>query len=163
MLAANRDTAKLDDVAVEAGVSRATLYRYFPSREQLVHALVEVAYQEVIERVRDAQIDEVPFEEALVRVARAAALTANHFVVLQHEPPAALDHLDAEFEKTMLNLFERGQTEGVLRRDWPTPWLRTVYRAIVIEAIRYATDAGLGIEETAALITTQFLSGARLR
>ena len=163
VLAANRDTARLDDVAVVAGVSRATLYRYFPSREQLVHALVEVAYQEVIDRVRDAQIDEVPFEEALLRVARAAALTGNHFVVLQHEPPAALDYLDVEFETTMLNLFERGQAEGVLRQDRPKTWLRSVYRAIVIEAIRYATDAGLGTEETAALITSQFLSGSRAR
>lgn len=160
-MAANRDTAKLDDVAVAAGVSRATLYRYFPSREQLVHALVEAAYQEVIERVRDAQIDEVSFEEALVRVARAAALTGNHFVVLQHEPPVALDHLDDSFEATMLRFFERGQAEGLLRCDRPTAWLRTVYRAIVIEAIRYAANTELGIEETAALITSQFLDGAR--
>ena len=160
VLAANPDAAKLDAVAIAAGVSRATLYRYFPSRDQLVHALVEAAYQEVIERVRDAQIDDVPFEEALVRVARAAALTGNHFVVLQHEPPVALDYLDDEFEATMLRFFERGQAEGVLRRDRPTAWLRTVYRAIVVEAIRYGAVAELGVEETATLITSQFLSGA---
>lgn len=163
VLAANRDAAKLDDVAAAAGVSRATLYRYFPSREQLVYALVEAAYQEVLERVRDAQIDEVRFEEALVRVARAVALTGSHFVVLQHEPPVALDHLDHEFEATMLRFFERGQAEGVLSCDRPTTWLRQVYRAIVVEAIRYAALTELGTEETAALITSQFLSGARAK
>lgn len=154
--------AKLDAVAAAAGVSRATLYRYFPSREQLVHALVEAAYQEVLERVRDAQIDDVPFEEALVRVARAAALTGNHFVVLQHEPPVALEHLDHQFEAAMLSFFERGQAEGVLRCDRPAAWLRQVYRAIVVETIRYAAVAELGVEDTAALITSRLLSGARV-
>ncbi len=143
-----------------AGISRATLYRHFPSRGELVHALVEAAYHEVIDRVRDANLDQVPFDEALGRVARAAALTGDHYVVLQHEPPVALDYLDEAFEQTMLRFFERGQTEGVLRADRPTAWLRTVYRAIVIEAIRYAAVDRLGIEETAALITSQFLDGA---
>ena len=78
-------SAKLDTVAVAAGVSRATLYRHFSSREELLGALVDAAYEEVVERLRDAQLDAVPFTEGLARVARAAALTGKHIVVLANE------------------------------------------------------------------------------
>jgi AcrR family transcriptional regulator len=153
--------AKLDSVAEYAGVSRATLYRYFSSRDELVQALIDAAYADVIERVRDANIDDVPFPEAFARLARAVAQTGSHFVVLQSTAVAVpVPHLDEEFEQALDNLFDRGKSEGFLRADLSTPWLRAAYRGINIEATRHAAAQGLGAESTAALVVDQFLTGA---
>ena len=155
-------SAKLDTVAVAAGVSRATLYRHFSSREELLGALVDAAYKEAVERLRDANLDDVAFTEGLDRVARAAALTGKRIVVLANETLVVKPHhLDVEFEETMNRLFDRGKAEGYVRPELSTPWLRTAYRAIVVAAIQFAALAGLGAEETAALIVDQFLEGAR--
>jgi AcrR family transcriptional regulator len=163
VLADEGSAAKLDTVAVQAGVSRATLYRHFSSREELLGALVDAAYQEVVERVRAAGVDDVPFQEALARVARAAALTGKHFVVLDNELLVARPHhLDAVFEETMDDLFERGKSEGCLRADLSTGWLREVFRSLVVAAIHFAALEGLGAEPTAALVVDQFLAGARV-
>ena len=159
-------SARLDDVAVSAGVSRATVYRYFASREELIAALFHAAYQEVVWRITDAGIDDVPFPEALARVARACALTGDHFVVLHNgdlPAPTTPIHPDEDFEAMKDQLFERGKAEGYLRSDLPTRWLRQVFAAIVVEALRYAPVAGLGSEETAALIVEQLLAGASPR
>lgn len=159
-------SARLDDVAVSAGVSRATLYRYFASREELLAALFQEAYQEIVCRIRDAGIGDVPFPEALARVARACALTSDHFVVLHNgdlPTPTKPVHPDDDFEAMKDALFERGKDEGYLRRDLSTQWLRQVFAAIVLEALRYAPAAGLGTEETAVLIVDQLLAGASPR
>jgi AcrR family transcriptional regulator len=163
VLADEGSAAKLDTVAVEAGVSRATLYRHFSSRDELLGALVDAAYQEVVQRVRAAGVDDVPFQEALARVARAAALTGKHFVVLDSELLVARPHhLDAVFEETMDGLFERGKSEGSVRVELSTGWLREVFRSLVVAAIHFAALEGLGPEATAALVVDQFLVGARV-
>ena len=156
--------ATLDDVACEAALSRATLYRYFASRDELIVALSEVAYREVVDRVRDAGLDEVPFLEGIKRVARAAANTGDHYVFLQNDHfTFVLNNPDQEYEETMLRFFERGQREGYLRADLPVAWLRGQYRAIVTQALRYVGESHLGVEETADLIADQFLHGAAPR
>jgi AcrR family transcriptional regulator len=154
-------SATLDSVAEAAGVSRATLYRYFSSRDELVLALIDAAYAEYIQRVRDANIDTVPFPEAFARLSRAVAHTGSQFVVLQSDAVAVpIPRPDEEFEQTLNDLFDRGKTEGSLRPDLTTQWMRAAYRGIAIEALRYVAAAGLGAETAAALIVDQFLAGA---
>ena len=45
LLAAGGKPPSMADVAAAAGVSRATLYRYFPTREQLLAALTTAGLQ----------------------------------------------------------------------------------------------------------------------
>src|SRR5262245_59016185 len=107
VFASDGGTATLDDVAVAAGISRATLYRHFSSREDLFAALLDEAYEDVFARMRAAKTDEVPFGEALARVARATATTGTQFIALCSEPLAAKSHpLDAEYARVMEALFE---------------------------------------------------------
>jgi AcrR family transcriptional regulator len=161
VLADEGSSAKLDTIAEAAGVSRATLYRHFSSREELFAALVDAAYGEVVKRVRDADIDRVPFTEGLARVARAAALTSTQYVVLSRELVVARPNdPDDVYERTMRRLFERGKKEGVLRRELTTTWLREVFRGLVVTVAHVAAIEGLGTEQMAALIVEQFLSGS---
>src|ERR1700674_5999694 len=62
--------ANLADVAAAAGVSRATLYRYYPNREALLRALGAHALNELANRLNDAGSERDPVEEAIERLPR---------------------------------------------------------------------------------------------
>jgi AcrR family transcriptional regulator len=161
VLAEDGAATKLDDVAVAAGVSRATLYRHFSSRDELLAALLDEAYEDVIARMRAAQTDDVPFEEGLARVARATAITGTQFIALCSEPLCAQSHeLDGEVQQMMDELFERGKREGSIRTALSNAWLREAWRSLTVAALRHGSVARLGPESIAALLVQQFLFGA---
>jgi AcrR family transcriptional regulator len=91
----------VDDVAVESGISRATLYRAFPGgRDTIVAAVVEAELARLtatIERAVDGAID---LRAALSSAINAAAvwLTANEAIatLMFNEPAALLTHLEFE-------------------------------------------------------------------
>ena len=86
MLARQGQAATINEVALEAGVGRATLYRYFKTREQLVSALWDAALAEIDERLEAARLEQVPFEEGIARVLRAIASVSERYAVLLREP-----------------------------------------------------------------------------
>jgi AcrR family transcriptional regulator len=63
----------LDDVAREAGCSRATLYRYFPGKQAVLDAAVRAERDRVVDTVRAAAADAPSLEDAVV----ALLLTAG--------------------------------------------------------------------------------------
>jgi len=61
--------ASMDAVAREAGVSKATVYAHFASKEDLFEAMVARGSAERFSRLLDADLDKLDVEEALRRVA----------------------------------------------------------------------------------------------
>ena len=90
----------IDDVAREAGCSRATLYRYFPGKPPLLRALVvrEAAVLEA--ELETAAAGEATLEDAAVAIVlRAAEWLAEHPAlqfVMTAEPDVLLPHLAFE-------------------------------------------------------------------
>ncbi|MDQ1487554.1 MAG: hypothetical protein QOJ23_68 [Actinomycetota bacterium] len=87
----------VDDVAREAGISRATLYRYFPGRGAVLAAVVQ-AETERLERGLDEALGEVAtLAEALAAVGGFGARAFAGHEALQHllatEPGTVLPHL----------------------------------------------------------------------
>ena len=161
VFASDGGTATLDDVAVAAGISRATLYRHVSSREDLVDTLLDEACVDVLARMSAANTDEVPFAEALARAARATAITGTQFIALCSEPLSAKKHeLDAEYARMMEVLFERGKVEGAIRLTLSNAWLCESWSALTVAALRHGSGEGLGPEPIAALLVDQFLAGA---
>src|SRR3989442_15356333 len=70
-LSEHGSSANMTNVAAAAGVSRATLYRYFPDREALLDALASHALAEAAARLADAGLEHAPVEEAIERIVRA--------------------------------------------------------------------------------------------
>jgi AcrR family transcriptional regulator len=87
----------LDDVAGEAGCSRATLYRYFEGKPELVRRTVVAEQARILGAVVDVARAEPTFADAVVAavVTAARALVAHDALqfVLAHEPEAVLGHL----------------------------------------------------------------------
>ena len=81
----------IDDVAREAGCSRATLYRYFPGKQDLVKAAVRA------EVVHAAAADAATLEDAVVAMLHGAGVELSRNAALRFvydfEPELLLPHL----------------------------------------------------------------------
>jgi AcrR family transcriptional regulator len=87
----------LDDVAREAGVSRATLYRYFPGKQTLLTAAVATEAARMVAAIDAAGAAATDLEDAVVAMMRTAAFELSHQAALQfalaHEPEQVLPYL----------------------------------------------------------------------
>jgi len=87
----------IDDVAREAGCSRATLYRYFGGRQQLVDATIRSEIERVVALVQAEEALADDLEDAVVAVLHiAGAELAQHPAlrfVADFEPERLLPHL----------------------------------------------------------------------
>ncbi len=87
----------VDDVAREAGISRATLYRYFPGRGAVLAAVVRSETERLQRGLDDALGDVTSLPEALAAVAGFGARAFVGHEALQHllatEPGTVLPHL----------------------------------------------------------------------
>ena len=159
-LAEHGEQASMADVATAAGVARATVYRYFPSREALLTEVGKLALADAGARLASARIGEVPPEEGVARAVRALTDAGDPFIVLVRERVQPSPH---EFEDAVVqplrHLFERGQAVGILRDDISTAWL--VEALIGLMASVLSAKPRLGREDTTAAIASLFLEGAR--
>jgi AcrR family transcriptional regulator len=160
-LARQGQAATINEVAVEAGIGRATVYRYFKTREQLVSALWEAALSEVEERLMVARPEQAPFEEGLIRVVRAIASVGERYAVLLREQNSeGLERGREVLGDRVFALLERGQRSGALRDDVSLELIAEMFGGIVLAGLRRALEQGLGIEQASAAVVSVFLCGA---
>ncbi|WP_459722306.1 TetR/AcrR family transcriptional regulator [Actinophytocola sp. KF-1] len=134
------------EVAAAAGVRRATLYGHFPSREELVDAVIAHAITHTDETLTALDLDRDPADVALERLVRTSWPILDRFRRLR---TAALAELGAErlrrhHDRTLHHvnqLIRRGQDDGLFRTDLPLHWLVTTFYA-VLHAAADEADAG---------------------
>jgi TetR/AcrR family transcriptional repressor of mexCD-oprJ operon len=154
---AARDAAGMAEVAAAAGIARGTLYRYFPTRESLLRALEAAANEEAGRRLAEANLDQVPVEEALARTTRALVAVGEHFIVLLRErrPP------EPGFTAPLGALLERGRKDGQIRSDVPVACLVESLLVLVGACVRTGRAAEMGSEDISSTALRLFLTGAR--
>lgn len=138
-LLAARPAATMDDLATAIGVSRATLFRSFGSREKLVHELCIRAVDAYAAAVDRADPENGDAQEALRRVAlELAALAAEHGLLALQPLP---DDLEVELsdavraaDERIERLVARGQEDGVFRTDVPAAWVLLSTTWLVVAA-----------------------------
>lgn len=162
ILSEQGEHASMTDVAEAAGVARATVYRYFPTREALLAELARAAVAEVDSRLTAARIDEVPPEEGVARAVRALVDVGDSFVLFvrgsgRAEPGRFEHHL----KQPLRALLERGQALGEVRDDITSARLSEALIWLIVGVMTSAPS--LGREDSTATITRLFLDGARAR
>ncbi|WP_231986647.1 TetR/AcrR family transcriptional regulator [Mycobacterium sp. 852002-40037_SCH5390672] len=120
--------ARLEDVAVEVGINRASLYYYVGTKEELLVALIERPAFEMTRHCREALDSDAPPEEKLRRALSAyvedLATSPELFLLSgesQHiatipEAQGITANADA-YGKTLLAIIEEGVANGVFRSD----------------------------------------------
>lgn len=133
---ANDPDSSMSEIARRAGVVRATIYVHFPTRTDLLDAVMEYAVAQVVEAMSGAEPGRGEPVEALERVLRATwrQLAQFHGLLALNTARLSAEELHRR-HLPMLDqlepLIERGQEQGVFRRDLPVTWHLAVIRAIV--------------------------------
>ena len=154
--------ASMSEVAAEAGIARATVYRYFPSRQALLDALAELAVNDASARLASARIDQVPVEEGITRAVRALVDVGDYFVVLARERVKPdTDQFDTRLAAPLNRLMEQGRRSGAIRDDLPTSWLTESLVGLVVTVL--LASPTMGQEDTIAAIASLFVDGIRAR
>lgn len=161
VLADRGDAASMSDVADTAGVGRATLYRYFPSRDALLQALAEMALEDLCERIAGAELETVGFEEGIARLARATATANLKFMALFRSTGkfANPGELESRVRTPIREFFRRAAAEGALRGDLDPDLAMQAFIGLLDAALGMSMPGQIGVEATAATITTIFLRG----
>jgi TetR/AcrR family transcriptional repressor of mexCD-oprJ operon len=164
ILAERGDAASMDEIARAVGIGRATLYRYFPNREELLRAMAAASVRELTTRVKEADLEAVPFEEAIARLVRGIIATGNKYTALSGDGvrrTGANSEVEIEVMEPIRALFRRAIADGSLRPDLPPDVLMDLFGGLIMGALDATASGRGGIEETAAAVVTLFLSGAR--
>lgn len=164
VLSEHGSSANMADVAAAAGVSRATLYRYYPDREALLAAMASHALADAAARLADAGLERAPVEEAIERIVRAMITVGDRYSVIVREH-VKFDPAEAErlLGAPMRAVFARGIESGLFRQDISAEVLLELFGGALLAAVKLAERRKLGVEEASAATASVFLDGARAR
>jgi len=154
-------------VAQAAGVARATLYRYFPTREDLIDAMVASALVTTHDALLGAGLDVVDLREGLARVCRVLIPGRARFAVLESVADGVngvdRDKVEQAVTGPVLVLFARGLDSGELRPDLTARQHLRLFGGVLKAAMEMVSRDGMTVEEAAALAPGLFLDGAAAR
>jgi AcrR family transcriptional regulator len=163
LIAERGEAASMDEIATAAGVARATLYRYFPSREELLRAMALASVRELTLAIRQAELSAVPFEEAIARLARGIIATGSRYVAVSADS-ATYSAIHPGFELEVIapirELFGRAHAAGLLRAELEPELAMRLFSGLVKAAVEAAGNGRQGTERAAAAVTSLFLHGA---
>lgn len=121
--------AGLETIAGAAGVTRQTVYAHFPSREQLLLAVVERITEEAVAAMDAADPGSGPAADALMRMLDAAARVTGRYPVLlrvisTHPVSSQADHdRHTPVADRIGRVIQRGRKTGDFDNRLPVDWL----------------------------------------
>lgn len=159
---AHNPGASMAQVAQVAGLTRATLYRHFSTRQELLEAMRAEALERASEAIAESRLEEGDALEALRRVVEALAPTGVRFRALLMEgadrDPGFLKGR-AEVFAPLEGVVRRGQEAGLLRSDLPPAWVVTAMTALLLAGVRASSAAGPGESTVAGLVVATLIEG----
>jgi AcrR family transcriptional regulator len=164
IMAAQGDAASMNKIAGAAGVSRATLYRYFPSREALLRAMATTSIEELATRIADADLQGIPVEEAIPRLVRGFIAVGSKYTALAsagHHRTGDHPHAETLLIEPVRALFRRGIADGSLQADLAPEVLANLFSGLIMAALEMTTRGRMGVEEASAAVIAVFLDGTR--
>lgn len=164
-LLAENPGASMADIAEASGLVRATLYRHFPTRDDLLRAMYAAALEEALQAIVSVEPEQGNASDAIARVVDALLVVGDRYRILSEERRGypELREQEEAVGAPMIALVERGQKEGELRDDLPLRWLVATLGALVNEALRAVGREDIEREKAGAIVTATFLESMRAR
>jgi TetR/AcrR family transcriptional regulator, mexCD-oprJ operon repressor len=134
--------ARMESIAAACGVSRATIFRRYANRDEVLAAVRARAHNDLDAAVEAAALEEGSAVEALERlVAGLLEVSLPYAFLLQHPAsptgrPKRLRHVSEQIEA----LIGRGQASGEFRNNAPPSWWVEVIVAVLQAATQRASS-----------------------
>lgn len=155
--------AAMAEIAEKAGVGRATLYRHFPTREDLIRALALDSLRQTDEATKQIPVKGVSAERVLGEVFGAIVPLGDRFRFLSSEPAALHDpKIKAAYDRQLdelAELVEAMKDEGSVDRAVPTAWVVVAIDALVYAAWDAVDDGAVARRDAAALAFRTIMRG----
>jgi AcrR family transcriptional regulator len=108
-------------IAADAGVGIGTLYRHFPTREDLFNYLTHISLEQVLANAKAAESNATTATEALHQFIEAAISQRNEFVLPLHGGPPLTSPstriVQKQVHRTVQQIIDRGRAEGTIKGD----------------------------------------------
>ncbi|MEN3533888.1 TetR/AcrR family transcriptional regulator [Microbispora sp. ZYX-F-249] len=156
------DNVSMADVARAAGLGRVTVYAHFPSRADLIDALVVHAISKAEQATDDCLArSHGSADRALADLIDSTWQVLNHYRRLRTHAMATLgaERLNRHHDPVrhrVEHLVARGQEEGVFRKDLPLDWMVTSLFSLIHTAAD-EVEAGKVTQDAAPRLLTSTL------
>ncbi|SDQ58221.1 TetR/AcrR family transcriptional regulator [Thermostaphylospora chromogena] len=161
------DNVSMADVARAAGLGRVTVYAHFPSRGDLIEALVAHAIREA-EQVMDDCLtaSQRLADQVLADLIGSAWHTLNRYRRLRAHAiatlgPERLDRHHDPVRQRIEQLLTRGQEQGVFRTDLPIDWMVACVFSVIHTAADEVDVGRMDGESAPRLLTSTVLAALR--
>lgn len=155
--------ATLLDVAAEANVGRATIYRHFPSREHLIRSLAMTAFEDMKSVLYPIYEENLSGRESLVRVIQEMVPKGDRYHFLWNELSI---YEDGDVQRSYLDLIQRfsglvdkAKSEGVIDPTIPIPWVSSVLDSLIWSAWLTVEEGYIARRDAPALVIRSFFRG----
>lgn len=166
-LLARQPAATLAEIADYAGIGKATLHRYFASREDLILALGYRALDLVARAIEATAPEQGSALDALRRVIDALVPLGDKLHFLLSEPVLDthpdFNAADQATEAPILRLIQQAQIEGDLRADLSAEWMLYVMNYALFAAWQSVHDGAVARRDAPRLLATTLFDGFRAR
>jgi AcrR family transcriptional regulator len=130
-------------IAADAGVGIGTLYRHFPTRDDLLSYLTHASFEQVLDNAKAAQGNGATAAEALRQFIEAAISQRNELVLPLHGGPAPTWErtriVREHVHQAIQQIIDRGRADGTITRD-VTPHDIVVFGAMLAQPRRSDPD-----------------------
>jgi TetR/AcrR family transcriptional regulator, mexCD-oprJ operon repressor len=153
--------AGIHEVAAHAGLGRATVYRHFPSRDDLMAAIKAQARQEAVAAVESCHLDEGSSLDCIESIVRAVIELGDRYRFISgwradgREQQEAGERISAALRATV----ERGQRRGEITRRVPSDWAALAIRSLMLTAVEQLSEGKMSERDADRLVTRVVLQG----
>jgi len=160
---AKKPKASISEVAENIGVGRATLFRYFKSRKQLIHELVIEADRKLEEATRPIRERQLSARDTLEEFIRVLVPLGASFHFLNSEQIYAeatgIEELYRNQLLRMKNLAQRLKKENEVAPDVPPAWVAAVLDNLIYTAWVTVSAGDIAPNDAPGLVLKSFLHG----
>jgi AcrR family transcriptional regulator len=147
--------AGMNEVALHARVGRATLYRHFPCRDDLMDAIRAQARQEAIGAVESCPLDNGSSIQCIESIVRAVIELGDRYRFISNwraegdQHPEPRERISAALEAAV----ERGQRRGEITKSVPPHWAALAVRSLMLAALEELAAGAMNERDAERLVT----------
>ncbi len=150
----------MSEVAGAVGVGRATLYRYFPTRQALLDSIYSEAMDELAEVILSTKRSGLSTRDSLARIARAVLAKAGVAFLLMRER-VVLDKAAVEegFIGPLSSMIEKAEQHDVFREGISSRAITFYFLGLLRSGIVLVAEGTSNVEEATANVISLLFDG----